>query len=402
MNDIGSLGVILLLALLAGHLVKWLRVPEVTGYLLAGIALGPSVTGWVSPDNLSALHALSEVALGLILFSIGTVFEFDHFRRIGRKIATITVVESAMAAAAVAAALRYVGMDWPSSLLLGTLAIETAAASTLMVLRECNAKGPLTEVLTGVFALDNLLCLIAFNLAVAGIRFASHSGGWSVSSAITVLGPLVWQLVGSAALGYIAGFLLAAWSARVVEHGERLILLAGCVLLCVGLSDLLHLSPMVTNLAVGATVANLSARSRRFLESLSKTDPPLYAIFFVLAGADLNLSLLPSLGLAGAAYVAARLVGKVAGSFLGAAAAGAERQVRLQLPTSMCAQAGLAIGLTLALRERLPDLAPRVTAIVLAAVIIFEIIGPFGVRWSMIRSGEAQPEMEPAGEEIRV
>jgi Kef-type K+ transport system membrane component KefB len=401
-NDIGSLGVILLLALLAGHLVKWLRVPEVTGYLLAGIALGPSVTGWVSPDNLSALHALSEVALGLILFSIGTVFEFDHFRRIGRKIAIITLVESAMASAAVAAGLRYVGMDWPSSLLLGTLAIETAAASTLMVLRECNAKGPLTEVLTGVFALDNLLCLVAFNLAVAGIRFASHSGGWSVSSAITVLGPLVWQLVGSAALGYIAGFLLAAWSARVVEHGERLILLAGCVLLCVGLSDLLHLSAMVTNLAVGATVANLSERSRRFLESLSKTDPPLYAIFFVLAGADLNLSLLPSLGLAGAVYVAGRLVGKVAGSFLGAAAAGAERPVRLQLPTSMCAQAGLAIGLTLALRERLPDLAPRITAIVLAAVIIFEIIGPFGVRWSMIRSGEAQPELEPAGEEIQV
>jgi Kef-type K+ transport system membrane component KefB len=401
-NDIGSLGVILLLALLAGHLVKWLRVPEVTGYLLAGILLGPSVTGWVGPDNLSALHALSEVALGLILFSIGTVFEFEHFRRMGRQLATITLVESTLTAAAVVTGARLVGLGWPSALLLGALAIETAAASTLMVLRECNAKGPVTEVLTGVFALDNLVCLVAFNLVVAAIQFSTHTGSSSLYALVETVGPLIWQIVGSAALGYMVGFLLAAWSARVVEHGERLILLAGCVLLCVGLADLLHLSSMVTNLAVGATVANLSERSRRFLESLSKTDPPLYAIFFVLAGADLNLSLLQSLGLAGGIYVAGRMAGKLAGSFLGAAAARAEKTVRLRLPTAMCAQAGLAIGLTLALRDSLPDLAPGITAIVLSAVIIFELIGPFGVRWSMIRAGEAQPETEPAGEEIEV
>ena len=96
------------------------------------------------------------------------------------------------------------------------------------------------------------------------------------------------------------------------------------------------------------------------------------------------------------------MLGKIAGSFLGAAAARAEKTVRLRLPTSMCAQAGLAIGLTLALRDSLPDLAPGITAIVLSAVIIFELIGPFGVRWSMIRAGEAQPETEPAGEEIEV
>lgn len=402
MNDIGSLGVILLLALLAGHLVKWLRVPEVTGYLLAGIALGPSVTGWVSPDNLSALHALSEVALGLILFSIGTVFEFGHFRRIGRSLMVITLIESALVAVLVTAGARYAGTPWPSSLLLGALAIETAAASTLMVLRECNAAGPLTEVLTGVFALDNLVCLITFNVVVAGIQFTTHPGGWSVYGLLETAGPLIWQIVGSAALGYIVGFLLAAWSARVVEHGERLILLAGCVLLCVGLSDLLHLSAMVTNLAVGATVANLSERSRRFLESLSKTDPPLYAIFFVLAGADLNLSLLQSLGLAGGFYVLGRLGGKMAGALVGTTVAGVSSTIRWRLPTAMCAQAGLAIGLTLSLRQSLPDLAPSVTAVVLAAVIVFELIGPFGVRWTMIRSGEAHPETEPAGEEIEV
>ncbi|HEX5324332.1 MAG TPA: cation:proton antiporter [Capsulimonadaceae bacterium] len=401
MNDIGSLGVILLLALLAGHIVKWLRVPEVTGYLLAGVALGPSVLGWVSPDNLSALQALSEVALGLILFSIGTVFEVDHFRRIGPQLIVITVIESVLAAAIVGGGMLVAGQQWQTSLLLGAMAIETAAASTLMVLRECNAKGELTSVLMGVFALDNLLCLITFNLIVAAIELSTHAGSaWNLSAALGTIGPLVWQIVGSAALGYMIGFLLAAWSARVVEHGEQLILLAGCVLLCVGAAQVLNLSAMVTNLSVGATVANLSQRSRNFIESLEKTDPPLYAIFFVLAGAGLRLSLLTAVGIPGLVYLVGRLVAKIGGARIGAAAAGASKVVQRRLPFAMCAQAGLAVGLTMTLERRLPQIAPTVSTIVLSAVIIFEVIGPLGVRWSIVRSGEAQPEISEAGDRI--
>jgi Kef-type K+ transport system membrane component KefB len=398
MNDIGSLGVILLLALLAGHVVKWLRVPEVTGYLLAGIALGPSVLGWVTPDNLSALQAFSEVALGLILFSIGTVFEFTHFRKIGRQITIITVIESALVAAVVAIGILAAGQPWPVALLLGVMAIETAAASTLMVLRECNAKGQITDVLTGIFALDNLICLMTFNFVAGGIQFASHPADSIWQKAYATLVPAIWQLVGSVALGYVVGFLLSIWSARVVEHGEQLILLAGCVLLCVGAAKVLHLSSMITNLAVGATVVNLSEHSRRFLESLGKTDPPLYAIFFVLAGADLNVSMLASLGIPGAIYVLGRLAGKIGGARLGAHVAGSAAHVRRGLSSAMFAQAGLAIGLTMSMQRRLPEWAPAVTTVILAAVIVFELIGPFGVRWTVVRNGEANPDTGPTPE----
>ncbi|MCC7499982.1 MAG: cation:proton antiporter [Bryobacterales bacterium] len=398
MNDIGSLGVILLLALLAGHLVKWLRVPEVTGYLLAGIALGPSVLGWVTSDNLSALQAFSEVALGLILFSIGTVFEAAHFRRIGREIVIITAIEAALVALIVAAGIRLAGQPWPVALLLGAMAIETAAASTLMVLRECAARGKLTDALTGVFALDNLLCLIAFNLVAGGIQFSASPPGSTLQNLYQTLGPIIWQLVGAAALGYVAGFLLSIWSVRVVEHGEQLILLAGCVLLCVGASRLLHVSSMVANLAVGATVINLSEHGRRFLDSLGKTDPPLYAIFFVLAGADLNLSMLATLGVPGMIYVAGRLTGKFAGGILGSHIAGAAEPIRRGLPAGMFAQAGLAIGLTMTLQRLLPGWAPAVTTVILAAVIVFEIIGPFGVRWTIMRNGESNPKPVREGE----
>jgi Kef-type K+ transport system membrane component KefB len=277
---------------------------------------------------------------------------------------------------------------------LGALAIETAAASTLMVLRECNAKGQITDVLTGVFALDNLLCLIAVNVVLTGVQFQSQGGGWGFGALYQLIVPFIWQIAGGIALGYAVGFLLSVWSARVVEHGEQLILLAGCVLFCVGISSLLHVSAMVTNLTVGATLVNLSERSRHFLDSLSKTDPPLYAIFFVLAGADLNLSLLPLLGIPGAIYIAGRLFGKLAGTRAGAALAASDKKIQRSLPFAMCAQAGLAIGLTLIIQQRAPQLAPSVNTVILAAVIVFEMIGPFAVRWTIIRAGESHAETE--------
>lgn len=389
MNEIGSLGVILLLALAAGHFVKLLRVPEVTGYLAAGILLGPSVLGWVSGDNLAALEAFSEVALGLILFSLGTVFEFDHFRKAGRQLAILVGTEAVLVALFVGGGSLLIGRPWPVALILGVVAIETAAASTLMVLRECNAQGELTDVLTSIFAVDNVLCLVTFNLAAAAIQFATGS-----APILETFGPVVWQLAGSVALGYVAGFALSAWSTRVVEHGEQLILVIGCVLLCVGASHALDVSPMVTNLAVGATVANLSGSSRSFLRSLGQTDPPLYAIFFVLAGAELNLSLLGSLGITGLIYVGGRLAGKFAGAKIGAILSVSSGHIRTHLPTAMFAQAGLAVGLALAIERRLPQYAPELTTVILSSVIVFEIIGPIGVRWSVIRAGEAQSEAD--------
>ncbi len=395
MNELASLGVILLLALLAGHIVKWLRVPEVTGYILTGIALGPSLLGWISVDNLSALQVLSEVALGLILFSIGTVFEFGKIQRIGKQLAIITVLEALAVFLFVAGGMLLIGQPPSVSIILGTMAIETAAASTLMVLREANAQGPLTEILSGVFALDNLFCLFLFNIVVAVIENQKHNtSGFTGEALEGIVLSLLWQLVGSAALGYVIGYLLSAWSTRVVEHGERLILLAGCVLLCVGVAKRFELSPLVANLAVGATVVNLSERSRRLFASLSQTDPPLYAIFFVLAGAELNLSLLQKVGISGLVYVGGRIIGKYTGAGIGTRLAKVELPVQRWLGSSMLAQAGLAVGLSLTVSYRLPEIAPTVVTIVLSAVLVFEIIGPLAVRFALLRTGEAKPELD--------
>lgn len=393
MNELFSLGLILLLALLAGHLVKFLRIPEVSGYILAGVALGPSAFGWITHENLITLGIFSEVALGLILFSVGSVFEFSRFRRFGRRIVLLTCIESSLAALLVTLGVLINGAPWQVAVLLGAIAVETAVASTLMVLRESNASGPLSETLLGIIAVNNVLCLIGYSLVAAFVELNASLGTASsfFGSLFSSVYPLFWQVVGSVALGYLIGLLLASWGSKVVEHGEMLILLVGCVLLCVGIAVLLDLSPLLASLTVGATMANLSARSRTLFGALGHTDPPLYAIFFVIAGADLDVSLLGSIGMLGATYVVCRAIGKFWGTNLGTRRLGFDRNIQRFLGFGMMTQAGLAIGLTLAINRRFPEYSATISTVILSSIILFEIIGPLATRFAIVQSKEARP-----------
>ena len=391
MNEVSSLGLILLLALLAGHVVRVLHVPEVTGYILAGVAMGPSMLGWVSHENIQALEAISEVALGLILFSIGAVFDYTLVRRIGRKIVRLTLAESMLAGGLVLVSTLVLGLDWQVALLLATIAIATAPASTLMVLRECNARGPMSDALLGIIAVNNIFCLVAYITCASFVDLVARWGQQSLWEALFQAGfPLVWQVAGSIALGFLTGLVLAGWARRMSETGEMLILLAGSILLCVGLARVLDLSSMIASLAVGATMVNLSRRSRRLFKTLAGTDPPFYAIFFVLAGADLDVSLLSSMGSVGIAYVVARGVGKFAGAWLGSRRLGMEVQVQNYLGFGLLTQAGLAVGLVLTVGRQFPAYYGEISTIVLSAVVLYEMIGPVATRFAVVQSGESR------------
>ena len=260
-----------------------------------------------------------------------------------------------------------------------------------MVLRECRASGALSETVLGVVAVNNILCLVGFSLvsAVIDLTAGPMEPGTAFYSIYESVFGLVWQLLGSAALGYLVGLLLASWASRITEHGEMLILLAGTILLCVGASRILDLSPLVASLAVGATMANLSGRSRRLFSVLSRTDPPLYAIFFVIAGADLDIALLSSLGTLGGVYIAARSAGKLLGGCFGARWLGLASAIQKNLGFALLSQAGLAIGLTLVINQRYPEYGPTVGAVVLGAVVVFELVGPISARFAVLRGSEA-------------
>lgn len=399
MNQLASLGLILLISLLAGHLVKFARVPEVTGYILAGLALGPSGLGWIGEHNVAGLGVFSEVALGMILFSIGSIFQLEHFRQIQRTVLKITLTDAAIVFVLVSLTMLVLRQSWPASLILGVVAMETAAATTLMVMREYNTSGPFTDTLTGMIAINNVLCLLAFSVLVAVLQI---SNAWAQSESgnsgaiYRFIYMLLWQLVGSVALGYLVGALLSSWAPKVVEHGETLILLIGCLLLAVGLAVYLELSTLITSLAIGATAANFSSHGRRLASVQARTDPPFYAIFFVIAGANMHIELLKSLGLVGAGYVLARGVAKMLGAHFGAKGTDLPSGAKANIRYATLSHAGLAIGLVLGLQSRLPALAPAIATITLAAILFYELFGPVSTRLAFIRSGEVRarsPEM---------
>lgn len=390
MDPLFAIGLILVFALLAGQLVRVLQVPEVTAYILVGVALGPSVLAWISAKNVASLHVMSEVALGLILFSVGSVFSLSHFRHIGRRIVLLTLVESAATGVLVFATALFFGQSWQLAALLGTASMSTAPAATLMVLRECNSRGPLTDTVRGAVAVNKVVVLATFTLVVALIRLTQPNDG-SILTLLYESGfTLVWELLGSVALGFLVGLLLASWCSRIKDYGEVQMLLAGCILLCVGASLLLGLSPLLASLAVGATMVNLTPTSQRLTAALSRLDPPFYAIFFVVAGADLDIGKIRTLGALGGAYILARAVGKFFGARLGARFAGFEPMQQRSIGLALLAQADLALGLSLDVARRFPEYAVTMSTVILGAVCVFEVLGPVATRYAVIASGEAR------------
>jgi Kef-type K+ transport system membrane component KefB len=390
LDPLFAIGLILVLALLAGQIVRVLRVPEVTAYILVGVALGPSVLGWISASNVASLHVMSQVALGLILFSVGSVFRFEHFRHMGRRVVLLTVAESSATGVLVFSTALFLGQSWQLAALLGTASMSTAPAATLMVLRECDSRGPLTDTVRGVVAVNKVIVLAVFTLVTALIRLSRPTNASVLNIIYDASFTFVWELLGSAALGFLLGLMLAGWCSRIKDHGEVQMLLAGSILLCVGVALVLDLSPLLSSLAVGATMVNLTPATQRLSAALARLDPPLYAIFFVVAGADLDIGKVGALGALGAGYVLARTAGKVFGARIGARFLGFDPYQQRWIGLAILAQADLAIALSLEVARRFPEYAVTMSTIVLGAVCVFEVLGPIATRHALIGSGEAR------------
>ncbi len=393
-----TLAVVLLGSLLGGRLASLCRIPRVTGYLLVGLVIGPSFTRLTglprlaSAQGLADLRLISDVALALIMMNIGGQFRIEHLRRWRHRIVLFSLGEIGSTFVAVAAAVLGVNLAFLQktvpgltlfqtsvafAVLLGVIAVATAPAATLMVIREYEAEGPVTSTVLTLVGLNNLFSVLAFTVA-AHLLIRPAEG----------LTPLLFRMGVPIALGGAIGFLLALWTQRLELSSEHKIVLLGGVTACTVLARNLGVDPLLSNLVLGMVLANSSPRWHRLVEALRQIDYPLYVAFFVLAGANLHLETLGHIGLLGLAYVVARGVGKGLGAYLGARAGQFNERMQTCVGFTLLAQAGVAIGLAGSLARQWPEGGHLMETVVLGAVVVFELVGPLAVRYGLVRAGE--------------
>ena len=384
MNTLLLVGITMMAGLIMSRAAKLVKLPNVTAFLVAGLIIGPCVAGIISREQAESMGIISEAALGFIAYSIGGEFKLSYLKKIGKAPLTITFFQGMMAAVCVDVGLILFGVDVPLALLLGAIALATAPAATLMVVRQYKADGPVTQMLLPVVAMDDALGLMVFSISAA---VAQGMLGGEVTISSMLLTPLI-EIVGSFALGAALGWLLAFGARFFAGAGCKLALSIACVRAGVGLCDLLNLSSLLVCMMIGAMMVNLSQQREVLIEQCNRFTPPLFLLFFVLSGADLDLSVLPSVGLIGVAYLLLRCIGKWGGTYLGAVCVKADKHIRHYLGLTLLPQAGVAIGMAALVSARFPTLAAQVNTIVLAGVLVFELIGPVITKIALTKAGE--------------
>lgn len=370
------------------RLAKRVGLPNVTGYLVAGLLLGGSVFNVIPFETTARLNDIVSVALGFIAFSIGGEFKLSYIRRLGSRMLTVTAFEALTAVALVDIALLACGFPPAEAIALGAIAAATAPAATLMVVRQYKADGPVTRTLLPVVAMDDAVCLMAFSISVSVAKALEAEGG--VNYIDMVVTPII-EIVGSLVLGGAIGFALAFCLRFFKSRANRLTLVICAVLLGTALADMLGLSSLLLCMMIGALVANLYGELDKLLDVVDHWTPPLFLLFFVLSGADLDLSVLPQVGLMGALYLCFRSAGKYLGARIGSRIAGFEPNVRKYLGVALLPQAGVAIGMTTIAAAELPQYGGQIRAVILCATLIYELIGPVLTKIVLTRAGEIAP-----------
>jgi len=386
-----QIAIMIFAGMLCGRLVKQVKLPNVTGYLIAGLLLGPSVFKIIPETAIHNFTIISNAALGFIAFSIGTEFKISYFKRVGAAPIVIAIFESLFAVLCVVAGLLLAGFDLSFSLVLGAIAAATAPAATVMVIKQYKAKGPLTETLLSVVAIDDATALIYFGICVA---IANAIAGGDMTLGEALLAPVI-EIGGALVVGFISGLIFTIPLRFFKKEGNRLALIIAFIFLGVGISEVCGFSSLLYCMAMGAALANFSRETAKIMHITDGFTPPLFMLFFVGSGAELQLSILSSIGVAGVIYVVLRVVGKMSGVAFGAALCKTNSSIKKYLGLALVPQAGVAIGLSLVATTAVPQFGATIRAIILCATFIYELIGPAVAKFSLMKAGEITNEKAP-------
>ncbi len=406
-----SLSIALLGGLLLSRLAKLLQLPAVTAYLVTGILVGPYVLGqfgveglgFTSLANVESFSIVCDVALGFIAFSIGNEFRLSQLKKIGKQATTVGILQAVITTLIVDAAL--IGLHFampdklplPAAITLGAIASATAPAATLMVVKQYKAKGPVTDILLPVVALDDAVGLVLFAVSF-GIANAISVGAISVVS--VVVEPLL-EVVLSLGLGFVMGLAFTLCERFFHSRSKRLSVSIGFVILTIALSMLkfeiggVHIgfSSLLTCMMLGTVFCNVCDFSEELMDRVDRWTAPIFVLFFVLSGAELKLSVFSDfmIVLIGVVYILSRSIGKYTGAFTSAKLARCDDNIVKYLGITLLPQAGVALGMAMK-AQALPAGGGLVESITLFAVLIYELIGPLLTKIALTKAGDINPE----------
>ncbi|MBN1621601.1 MAG: cation:proton antiporter [Endomicrobiales bacterium] len=395
MDTLFLVGLSIIMGFAGGKLFKKLKFPSVVGYLIMGIILGPSLLNILELPVVENMDIISDFALGIVAFSIGTSLRIAVMRNLGAGVFTIILGESFGAFILVAAAVYLLTKKMYLALVFGALAPASAPAGTWVVLQEYRAKGPLTNTILAVVGLDDGLAIFiyAFAAAIAKVLIV---GGHTLSFKQMILTPVA-GILSAILMGGVIGLILISLLRKLQDKKDYFILSLGAIVLCTGLSKMFDLSLILSNMILGMVMANTYLiTSKRASEVIENITPPVYVMFFVLAGAHLQIKLLLGMGVLGIVYIIGRTLGLISGAFIGASIAKADENIRKYLGFAILSQAGVAIGLALLISKEFGPLGEAGKQVALLAIntiaattIFFEVVGPFTTKYAITKAGEA-------------
>jgi Kef-type K+ transport system membrane component KefB len=393
MNLLFFIAIAIIFGFIGGKITQRAKLPGVVGYLIAGLIFGPSFLNVFHENFVENMNVFASFALSLVAFIIGSEMKLSTLKDMGTGIGIIILLESFGAFLLVTGGVYLLTGKLYLALIFGAMAPASAPAGTVAVLQECKAKGRLTNALYAVVGLDDGLAIMIFAIAVALSRLLLAGAGLSVASLLR--GPVL-ETIGSIALGCIVGGVAGYVARRISVNDAVLAVYLGSILICTAVALYFNFSLILANLSLGMAHANLyPAANRRAYRAIESITLPVYIIFFFLAGAHLQIRLLPSMGFVGLVYVLCRMGGLTGGAYLGAVLSRQNRVIRNYLGLGILCQAGVAIGLSLLvagqfrpLGEAGQNLAVMVINTIAATTIVFEIIGPIGARIAITKAGE--------------
>ncbi len=405
-----SLSIALLAGLLLSRLVKLVKLPAVTAYLIAGVLIGPFVLGsfnipgiGITTEQIEGFGIISDVALGFIAFSMGNEFRLAQLKKIGKQATIIGIFQAIFTTIIVDAALIALHLAMPDKLtlpaaiVLGAVATATAPAATLMVVKQYKAKGPVTDILLPVVALDDAVGLMVFAVSF-GVAKSLSTGAIDVLSVIV---EPVLEVVLSLLLGLVMGGLFTFCEKFFHSRSKRMAVSVTFVMMTVAISSLkfdvghfhVGFSSLLACMMLGTVFCNFCDVSEELMDRADRWTAPILILFFVISGAELELSVFADIAVvvAGIIYIISRSIGKYTGAFLSAKMTKCDKNITKYLGITLLPQAGVALGMAIKAIELGPDGA-IVRNITLFAVLIYEIVGPFLTKIALTKAGDIQAE----------